>query len=799
MTETLLRPATGSTSRQPDAIASALARIAPAWPLDSQLASSPYWGLHQQPFASAAGLLQRVAASPLHMPVEHYRAALDSGEISLNALQQALDDYNIQQQAAAWLAATADKQAAVAALPLQSELRTDSAGHSGLQSWRSVIIQQVSQCCAAWFDRHQAEWQPDRDRNLYQAWREEMLQQPLPTPQPAVAASIRHRLAALPASAQEMIDTAMAQLQPAPAWQGDWLHALLLRNGGWAAWCRYLGWQRELLGEQDSNLHALLAIQLAWETLLDDGARDVGSHWQRWQSAWQQGSLAANPQVGLVWQRAAELATHLPLLRQLQHSPAMPPAASPAALHAVFCIDVRSEAMRRALESRIPGCSTSGFAGFFGLPLAIHHDSAGHGQARLPGLLAPQWDATLPSTPPVLDSWQHFERAPLSSFTLVESTGLAKLGKLFRKSWPRRSAARLSQLDPWLQQDAHAAQLATRALDMATICAQLQRLLPAMGLGTPLPDTILLVGHASHSSNNPHASSLQCGACGGHGGHLHVMLLAEWLNRDDIRQALAANGVVIPARTSFLPALHLTHSDELQLLTHDKLPPQAQQRASALRPLLADVEATARRERAVQRGDTLPQQDNHALSMLRERGHHWAETRPEWGLANNAFFIAAPRSRTRGLSLGGRAFLQEYHWQQDTDGSTLAGILAGPLVVAHWINMQYYAAVCDPQRFGSGNKVLHNVVGGRIGVFEGNSGDLRIGLSRQSVHDGQQWRHQALRLAVCIDAPPALLDAALARVATVQQLVANDWLYLYSVADGQLLQKTATGWQPRQA
>jgi len=678
MTETLLRPATGSTSRQPDAIASALARIAPAWPLDSQLASSPYWGLHQQPFASAAGLLQRVAASPLHMPVEHYRAALDSGEISLNALQQALDDYNIQQQAAAWLAATADKQAAVAALPLQSELRTDSAGHSGLQSWRSVIIQQVSQCCAAWFDRHQAEWQPDRDRNLYQAWREEMLQQPLPTPQPAVAASIRHHLAALPASAQEMIDTAMAQLQPAPAWQGDWLHALLLRNGGWAAWCRYLGWQRELLGEQDSNLHALLAIQLAWETLLDDGARDVGSHWQRWQSAWQQGSLAANPQVGLVWQRAAELATHLPLLRQLQHSPAMPPAASPAALHAVFCIDVRSEAMRRALEQQLPGCSSSGFAGFFGLPLAIHGSDAA-GQARLPGLLAPQWDATLPAAPARLDSWQHFERAPLSSFTLVESTGLAKLGKLLRKSWPRRAAARLSQLDPWLARDADAARLAA-APDLDTVCQQLLRLLPAMGLGTPLPDTVLLVGHASHSSNNPHASSLQCGACGGHGGHLHVLLLAGWLNRDDVRQQLAAHGYAIPPLTVFLPALHLTHSDELQLLPLADPAPLLAERASALAPLLAAAGSSARRERARQQGEAIPAHD--PLPLLRERGHHWAETRPEWGLANNAFFIAAPRALTRQLDLGGRAFLQEYHWQQDADGDTLAGILAGPLVVA---------------------------------------------------------------------------------------------------------------------
>ena len=40
--------------------------------------------------------------------------------------------------------------------------------------------------------------------------------------------------------------------------------------------------------------------------------------------------------------------------------------------------------------------------------------------------------------------------------------------------------------------------------------------------------------------------------------------------------------------------------------------------------------------------------------------------------------------------------------------------------------MQYYGSVVDNETFGSGNKVLHNVVGGAIGVLEGNSGDLLL-------------------------------------------------------------------------
>lgn len=783
-----------ATLAQADALHNALGRIAPAWPLDSQLASSPYWGLQQHSFADAAGLLQQLAASPLHMPLAHYRSQLQQGELTLAHLQAALDDYGVATSASAWLASQHDAPAA-APLPLQSALRGDGAGHHGLQDWRSVIVQQVSQFCAAWFDRHQAEWQPDRQRCLYQAWRDDMALQPVPTPDNTLATRIRRDIGALPADADSMVALALAQLQPGSTWLADWLHALLLRNGGWAAWCRYLGWQQQLQGGDERSLHGLLAIQLAWECLLDDGQRHAGTVWQRWQQQWDSAFAApATLPAGLIWQRAAEHATHRPLLQQLataSRQPATAPAAKPGRVHAVFCIDVRSEDMRRALEQQLPGCSSSGFAGFFGLPLAIHGGDAA-GQARLPGLLAPQWDATLPAAPARLDSWQHFERAPLSSFTLVESTGLAKLGKLLRKSWPRRAAARLSQLDPWLARDADAARLAA-APDLDTVCQQLLRLLPAMGLGEPLPDTVLLVGHASHSSNNPHASSLQCGACGGHGGHLHVLLLAGWLNRDDVRQQLAAHGYAIPPLTVFLPALHLTHSDELQLLPLADPAPLLAERASALAPLLAAAGGSARRERARQQGEAIPAHD--PLPLLRERGHHWAETRPEWGLANNAFFIAAPRALTRQLDLGGRAFLQEYHWQQDPDGDTLAGILAGPLVVAHWINMQYFAAVADPLRFGSGNKVLHNVVGGRIGVFEGNSGDLRIGLSQQSVHDGIRWRHQALRLAACIAAPAGHIDGVLARQPQLARLVAGGWLHLYAVHDGQLQRKHGDGWQ----
>jgi uncharacterized protein YbcC (UPF0753/DUF2309 family) len=182
-------------------------------------------------------------------------------------------------------------------------------------------------------------------------------------------------------------------------------------------------------------------------------------------------------------------------------------------------------------------------------------------------------------------------------------------------------------------------------------------------------------------------------------------------------------------------------------------------------------------------------------AAVRQRAADWAQTRPEWGLANNAAFIAAPRTRTAALDLGGRAFLHEYDWRLDAGEDVLELIMTAPVVVAHWINLQYFASTVDPRRYGSGNKVLHNVVGGRIGVFEGNGGDLRIGLPLQSVHDGRRWMHEPLRLSVFVAAPRAALERILAKHEVVRQLVVHRWLHLYRLDDdGRVERYTAGDW-----
>ncbi|OHX19226.1 YbcC family protein [Chromobacterium sphagni] len=773
---------TDHKARWRQAIDHALAAVAPAWPLDSLVASSPYWGLRDQPFSHAADTLRQVADSSLHLPRSEYLDAWQRGEISADALEAALLEAGWTDGAQAWLA-TEPRHAdhPPSPRPLAAYHR-EAAGPLSAQSWTDVVIQQISQYCAAWFDRDQANWHLDHERGFYAAWLEQMRHPYGLSVLPERREQIRLRAEQLPGDAEAMLAAGLEQLQAGQAWLTPWLQALLMRNNGWAAWCAYLGWQAGLKSETDGHLRQLLAIQLAWECMLDDGARGPDSAWSAWRRDWEPHRHGRADARALIWQRAHELSLHGPLTQALCREPAAEDVMRPT-LQAVFCIDVRSEPLRRALEETVPDSRTYGFAGFFGLPLAYRVPGSDAAQPRLPVLLAPGWEAHTPlETKPAAAwrGWRAFLRSPLSGFALVESAGLGKLAALARRSKARGYQAALPQLDPWLTPRS-AKLVPQEGLGLEKRMEIVSGLLPAMGLSGSMAPWVLLVGHASHASNNPQAAALQCGACGGHGGHQHVRLLANWFNDPALRERLAALGRPIPADTVFLPALHLTHSDEILLLDAETLQADARARLPGLQAELQAASALARKRRAPQVGLAPEANDAILLKKMRQKGDDWAETRPEWALAGNAFFIAAPRSKTRRLDLGGRAFLHEYDWRADADGSRLQTILAAPMVVAHWINMQYFASTVDPRRFGSGNKLLHNVVGGRIGVFEGNSGDLRIGLAWQSVHDGQRLRHAPLRLAVCIDAPPEKLAAALAAQPIPRQLAENGWLHLYCV------------------
>jgi uncharacterized protein YbcC (UPF0753/DUF2309 family) len=319
----------------------------------------------------------------------------------------------------------------------------------------------------------------------------------------------------------------------------------------------------------------------------------------------------------------------------------------------------------------------------------------------------------------------------------------------------------------------------------------------AMSLTSGFARIVLLAGHSASVVNNPHASGLHCGACGGYSGEVNARLLAGLLNDPEVRAGLVERGIEIPADTLFVAGLHDTTTDAVTLYTQDA---DTAGQAADLERVRAWLEAAGTQTRA-ERALRLPRAADG--DDIPRRSRNWAEIRPEWALAGCKAFIAAPRSRSTGRNLEGRAFLHDYDWRQDRDNGfpVLELIMTAPVVVASWISLQYYGSTVARETFGAGNKLLHNVVGG-VGVFEGNGGLLRAGLPWQSVHDGERYVHEPLRLSVCIEAPPEAMTAVLERHEQVRALFDNRWLHLFALDEaGRMAWRYAGGlcWTPETA
>jgi len=806
--------------------------IAPAWPLDQSIAVNPHWHRIQMPLRTVAARMAVLANLQVFPERSYLLQAWQEGRIKAGDLTSAMTQLGQNQLTIADCVAHLSDPFKLPVLPLLIDVLDDDAQRFQRLTWRDAITHQVSQACAAYFDHDQSDWQPQREGGLYHFWREMVVHDHgiavlmgLP--------NIHQFLDYLPKTRQQAERWVVEALGLSEQVLADYFEAVLLTVNGWASWCAYLAWQAKLQGQTEESLRDLLAIRLAWGVILMQckGLNATNSAIKVIQQKWQHASdqIQAAEQALLIdeiWQLALEQGYQRELGQQLQQPiPVSEPVQAPQ-IQAAFCIDVRSEPLRRAIESFSPHVQTLGVAGFFGLPIAYQPLGSAQQRPQLPGLLAPRLQVsdqvqpalqknsqTNPSSnaQPMLDAqvkqqrWRNFtfgnqlarlSHFPGAAFSLVESAGPMFLKPLWSLVQPSR-LARTS-----IDQHAlpHKYRSVTRPLLQAVSVAEkaeiAARVLQSLGLSHDLAPLVLLVGHASQSKNNAHASSLDCGACCGQSGEVNTRALAAILNDAEVRSALASMGVALPNETVFVAALHNTTTQEIQGFDLDLLSP-AQRQQWQLAATLFEAAGEQLRTQAV--WSSQPQKSHlDAVSLFkafRQRANDGAQTRPEWGLANNAAFILAPRARTKHLNLAGRAFLHEYDAQQDEDGQLLEQLMTAPMLVTHWINWQYHASTCAPDKLGSGNKLLHNVVGGRIGVFEGNGGDLRIGLSKQSLHDGEHWMHEPLRLTVVVAASRATIQRIIEKHAAVSHLVNHGWLHLWCEEQGQGWRYDPQGWQ----
>lgn len=763
----------------------ALGKTPPAFPLTATVAVNPYLGHIGDGRATVAERLLRTTGSRSFAPRAELAMGLGAGRISREELAAAAAAAGLP------LAEVLDAVQAGAETPdaPRSPLPSvaDLAGRATGVDWSELVADRIGTWAAGHFDAGQAFW-PTSGQSAYAAWRG-FARRDL-TPAIAGLTGFSPWVADLPDEPRVAFAEACRMLDLSPSGAGMYFQRLLATLSGWAQHAQGLGWATRREGGHTSLGFEVLTIRLIWDALILRAFRDdLAADWEKARAGFAAPVLPARDvQIDAVLQEAMERSAERGLMAALAARPKPARLPDRPLIQMAFCIDVRSEVLRRALEAADPEVETIGFAGFFGLPISHRAPASDLDEARAPVLLSPGLTSTT-ATPEAEDgarrialrsrrAWGRFKAASVSAFAFVEAAGPVYLGKLVRDSLGL-SHRPAPDAEPVL------------ALGLQDRIATAAKVLAAMSLTARFARLVVFCGHGAHVTNAPHASALQCGACGGHSGEVNARALAGLLNDPAVRDGLAQMNMPIPADTVFAAGLHDTVSDDVSLL-------QSAARAAdpglfgRLRQALDAASQGARHERAAR----VPGAAG-APQTLRKRGDDWAETRPEWGLAGCAAFVAAPRCRSRGVNLAGRAFLHDYDWRGDDGFGVLELILTAPVVVASWISLQYFGSTVAPAAFGAGNKLLHNVVGG-FGVLEGAGQTLRVGLPQQSLHDGDSAQHKAQRLAVVIEAPPAAITSVLNRHPQLRALFDNGWLALLVMDDeGQIsLRHTAGGWQP---
>jgi hypothetical protein len=755
--------------------------IPPAFPLDATVAVNPFLGQTHEDLATAAARLARVAGVRATRKGGEYCDAIASGAISEADLADALaaSPSPLKPADTAMLrhgAARIGNGPPPRALPTVADLAAEATGID----WPALIDKCIGLWAAGHFDRGQALWSPAPGAEAFTAWRGWAMHDL--TPEIAGLEGFCAHVACAPDTTERAILSAAETLGITDAAAHTAFHRLAMSLGGWAQHARWILWQAELVGDTDRTLMDLLAIRLIWDEALLVQTPAIADKWAATVAAHAAPVTPSEEEVVLaILQDAADRAHQRLLVAALDG--AAPAAAARPFLQAAFCIDVRSEVFRRALESVDNAIATNGFAGFFGLPLAHHAHGSDILEARLPVLLNPAVHTTSAGDPAKdqadriaargARAWGRFRQAAVSSFAFVEAAGPVYAVKLVKSALgfvPKPKAEPAPEVIGGMSAEAKADTGAA--------------VLKAMSLQKGHGAIVLLLGHGGNVTNNPHESAYHCGACGGYTGEVSARLLAILLNDPETRAGLAERGVEVAEDVLFVAGLHDTTTDAITIYD-DGLPAARAGDLAKVRTWLAQAAKIARAERALRMpgasGDSIP-----------ARAQNWAEIRPEWGLAGCAAFIAAPRAATAGRDLGGRAFLHSYDWQADEGFGTLELIITAPVVVASWISLQYYGSSVAPEMFGGGNKLIHNVVGG-IGVIEGNGGRLRAGLPWQAVHDGDALQHEPLRLSVMIEAPREEMLRILEKHPGVRALFDNGWLHLFALEGGKVAARYVPG------
>ncbi|AQL42620.1 DUF2309 domain-containing protein [Halorientalis sp. IM1011] len=748
--------------------------VGSVWPLHSFVTANPLAGFEDRPFHEAVERAEDLLGGDGYPSTHVFRRAWEAGRIDPDVLTEKLDAHGYD----------ADPEALLDRMEEDADPDPDV---DTAETPADRVDAVLTKWLAAFMDQGTATWSmPDREQGFYAA----------------VRAVARHDGDIPDGSADDTWPTEPGEAiervldeHPRDEWPTIFEHHLTALPG----WAGYIKQRAAEGGEWQSTypitLIEYLAVRLTLADLFDAPIRPS-------EPATDDKPSDSVP-LEEVWLSAWEASYRSELVEAVSDaSPSVdePEADGRPAAQFVFCIDTRSEIIRRHVEAT-GDYETHGYAGFFGIPMRYEGYDTDVSVDACPPIVDAEHRITDRPTgdaegdQQAYDRWSNVRDAggklvkslrsnAATAFSYVESAGAGYgLALAARTLLPGRVYDAHDAADERVPADHEVCEpsvdynpdAVTELREGLTLDEKVEYAAAAfetMGW-EEFARVVVFAGHASQTANNPFDSSLDCGACAGNPGGPNARVLATICNDEDVRAELRERGIEIPEDTVFVAGEHNTTTDEAELFD-DAVPESHTEDIAQLR---ADLE-TARAGAAAERAGDMGAGEDAGVREVERRAADWAETRPEWGLAGNAGFVVGPRDLTEDLDLDGRSFLHSYDWRTDDDGDALEAIVTGPLVVTQWINTQYYFATVDTGVYGSGSKVTHNPVG-NVGVYQGNGGDLLTGLPLQSLKaaDDEPY-HQPLRLSTVIHAPVERVTEVLADHDEVTELLDNGWLSL---------------------
>jgi uncharacterized protein YbcC (UPF0753/DUF2309 family) len=734
--------------------------IGKTWPLYTFVASNPLSGYENTCFKEAASLAQKHFNANAFPAAKLYRQAWEQGDINKDILLAILKENRLSESPEQYLRILESHQKSEV---LNSDHKVDRI----MAKWLSAFM-----------DEGLAEWDmPFKSEGFYPAWRHLIIYD---------SEIGMTSLKEIPKTSTEALEDLLKEYS-----KKDYVRIFTHHLAALPGWTGYINhrtdsnsdWQKEY----PISLMDYLAARLWTAKKLNASVASKTS---------KQASNKIVSTLQYIWLKAWEESWQNQLIKTLENEAITIDSFTVTTIpdaQMVFCIDTRSELIRRHVESK-GNYETYGYAGFFGIAMDYQSLDDGITRKSCPPIVSSAYTvseiAQEDKEQTFLENSLKNDRSKFgnyflkrmknmlpSAFGYVEGSGvfygLALIARtLIPASIYRKNLRKSSYIESTSQPNINKIQQEDRPTNGIPLAEQVNIVKSAFDLmgWKQFAPLVVFVGHGSHSANNPFSSSLDCGACAASPGRQNARMLAKLANLQEVRLMLVEqHGIEIPKNTVFIGAEHNTTTDKI-VLFDSEVPNSHKGQIKKLKTDLTRTQQTATQDRL--------NTHKNSISTAQQKANNWGETRPEWGLAKNAGFIVGPRNLTKNTNLDSRCFLHSYDWTADTTGKALESIMQGPMVVTQWINNHYYFSTVDNNNYGGGTKITHNITG-KFGVVQGNGGDLKMGLPLQSLFGSDEdMYHQPLRLSVTIQAPVSRVSEILIRNSNLMTLLDNEWIYL---------------------